>query len=217
MPRPDDGFSELASAFVDFANAHGTSVGLSAGEVTALNNAFTSNWSPKYAAHQAAQAAALGARATKDGARAALAALIRAAAGRMQVHPAMTDAWRAKAHLRIYDKTRTRAPLPTTRPLVVVDTSLRLQHTISWRDETTPTSRAKPRGVKGAEIWYFIGPTPPSNPAQCRFAALDSATPHLLEHNPADVGKLCHYLLRWVNSRGEAGPWSETVSATIGA
>ena len=217
MPRPDDGFNELASAFVDFANGHGTSVGLSAGEVTALNAAFTSNWSTKYAAHQAAAAAALGARASKDGARAALAALIRRAAARMQVHPAMTDAWRADAHLPIYDKTRTRAPVPASRPLVEVDTGSRLQHTIRWRDETSATSRAKPRGVKGAEIWYFIGPTPPSDPEKCKFAALDSATPHLMEHDPADAGKLCHYLLRWVNSRGEAGPWSETVSATIGA
>ena len=85
------------------------------------------------------------------------------------------------------------------------------------RDETTPNSKAKPAGVQGAEIWYFIGPTPPSDPSQCSFAALDSATPYLLQHDPADAGKSCHYLLRWVNSRGEPGPWSETVTATIGA
>jgi len=76
---------------------------------------------------------------------------------------------------------------------------------------------AKPSGVQSAEIWYLVGPTPPTDPAQCRFAALDTATPYLLQHDPADGGKLAHYLLRWVNSRGEPGPWSETVTTTIGA
>jgi len=43
-----------------------------------------------------------------------------------------------------------------------------------------------------------------------------TATPYLLLHDPAEGGKLAHYLLRWVNSSGEPGPWSETVTATIG-
>ena len=30
-------------------------------------------------------------------------------------------------------------------------------------------------------------------------------------------GKPAHYMLRWVNSRGETGPWGETATATIGA
>ena len=33
----------------------------------------------------------------------------------------------------------------------------------------------------------------------------------------ADGGKTAHYMLRWENTRGEPGPWSETASATIGA
>jgi hypothetical protein len=31
----------------------------------------------------------------------------------------------------------------------------------------------------------------------------------------ADAGKNAHYLVRWITSRGDAGPWSETASATI--
>ena len=33
----------------------------------------------------------------------------------------------------------------------------------------------------------------------------------------ADANKVAHYMLRWENTRGELGPWSETASATIGA
>jgi hypothetical protein len=37
------------------------------------------------------------------------------------------------------------------------------------------------------------------------------------EFDGADGGKTAHYMLRWINSRAETGPWSQTVSATIGA
>ena len=33
----------------------------------------------------------------------------------------------------------------------------------------------------------------------------------------ADGNKVAHYMLRRESTRGEAGPWSETASATIGA
>jgi len=105
--------------------------------------------------------------------------------------------------------------VPTTRPVGQVDTSQRLQHTISWRDESSPNSKAKPAGVRGAEIYLFIGPTPPADPSLAHFVALDTASPYLLVHEAADAGKFAHYLLRWVNTRSEPGPWSETISATI--
>jgi len=31
------------------------------------------------------------------------------------------------------------------------------------------------------------------------------------------AGQMVHYLLSWFGTRGEAGPWSETAGATIGA
>jgi len=32
-----------------------------------------------------------------------------------------------------------------------------------------------------------------------------------------DGGKTAHYMVRWLSTRGEAGPWSATASATAGA
>lgn len=93
--------------------------------------------------------------------------------------------------------------------------SFRLLFSQCRRDESMPNSEAKPVGARGAEIGGFIGPTPTSDPAQAHFVALDTASPYLLVHEAADAGKLAHYLLRWVNTRSEPGPWSEPLSATI--
>lgn len=117
--------------------------------------------------------------------------------------------------IRVPDREPTPSPVPETRPIGIVDTSQRLQHTISFVDETTPKSKAKPYGVYGCEIWFKIGDTPPADPSELNFAALDTASPYMLVFSGSDVGKTTHYMLRWVNTRGQAGPWSETVSAVI--
>ena len=81
----------------------------------------------------------------------------------------------------------------------------------------TRTRKAKPAGAMGAEIWVKIGPTPPVDPSELTFLAVDTRTPYTTDFDGADGGKQAHYMLRWVNTRGETGPWSETATATIGA
>jgi hypothetical protein len=90
-----------------------------------------------------------------------------------------------------------------------------LRHVISFVDEQTPGSRAKPAGAMGCEVWVKVGPTPPVDASECHYLATDTATPYTAEYEGADGGKIAHYMLRWVNTRGERGPWSQTVSATI--
>jgi hypothetical protein len=42
-----------------------------------------------------------------------------------------------------------------------------------------------------------------------------SKTPQLEEYSAAQAGQMATYWLRWVSTRGDKGPWSEPVSATI--
>ena len=100
------------------------------------------------------------------------------------------------------------------------------RHTIEFSDENTPTRKAKPAGVMGAEFFRAAtvrkrfpcgdGP-PPVDPGELTFLAVDTRTPYMTEFDGADGNKMAHYMLRWLNSKGQAGPWSQTVSATIGA
>jgi len=57
---------------------------------------------------------------------------------------------RAALGITVRDAEPTPAPAPTTRPVVVVDFSKRLRHTLRYADESTPTRRARPRGTIGA-------------------------------------------------------------------
>jgi len=182
--------------------------------VTAFENAFSAN----NTAQQSAQAT----RQTKDTNRDSLVDLIRSLVRKLQASTELTDAQRAAMGITVRDTVVTVASSAgmASRPVGVVDTAQRLRHEIRFSDEATPTRKAKPAGVMGCEIWVKVAATgepAPIDPAQLQFLGLDTASPYVAEFPGADAGKTAHYMLRWVNTRGDKGPWSETVSATIAA
>jgi hypothetical protein len=108
--------------------------------------------------------------------------------------------------------------MSTTRPVVNIDASRRFQHFYHWRDETTPGKKARPAGVKHAELRIAItatGTAAPADPDDYPIRAIDPATPYFMEFDPAEAGKTAHVLARWVSTRDEPGPWSLPVSATV--
>ena len=107
---------------------------------------------------------------------------------------------------------RTPAPMPSTRPIAQVDTSNRLEHTISFSNNDG--GLAKPDGVRGCQIWFKIG-EPAKDPDELSYMATDSASPYTYHFAGEVAGKNIYYWLRWENTRGEIGPWSDAVMATV--
>lgn len=188
--------------------------GLVAADVIPVTTALTA-WNTDYPAHLASQAAADSNKQTKDSTRFTMESAVRVATNKSRGSGQLSDAEAADLGLPVYDVIPTPAGAPTTAPIGQVDTSERLRHRISVADSTTPTSKAKPPGVQGAEIRVKIGGPPPVDPSELEFVTIDSRPPHTVEYDGEDAGKTAHYMIRWVSTRGAYGPWSETVSATI--
>ena len=177
--------------------------------------AAVATWSTAYPAHNAAAAAATAATTNKDQARTVIESLTRPLIQQLQASPKVTNAQRNTMKITVRATTRTRASVPQTAPMATADTSRRLQHIIDFRDSASPKSKAKPAGVAGCEIWGKVGSPAPTDISQMAYVATDSGTPYLAEYTGAQAGQMACYWLRWINTRGEKGPWSEPVSATI--
>jgi hypothetical protein len=217
IPGADGAFDAWQANFVTYATANALVLGLDPlVDIPPLTAAQTT-WTTDYAANTAAQAAAQAARQAKDAARGSFEGVIRPLVGMLQASAAVDDTERAALGITVPDTKPTPVGPPVTRPVVTVDTSQRLQHTIAFADELTTTSKAKPAGVRGAQIWVKIGDPPPTDPNELTFLATDTRTPYVTNFDGADANKVAHYMLRWESTRGETGPWSETASATIGA
>lgn len=219
IPRGDAAFDTWQSQTVTYLNANLAALGLVPidPQVVAVNDA-QADWEITYPAHLAAQAAAQAATQTKDASRAAYEAALRALIQRLQASPDVDDAERAALGITVPDRVRTPVTAPTVAPVLTADTSRRLRVTVSFgtpTDDGGEVSRAKPPGVTGCEIWMKVGGPPPADLSECQFLALDTRTPYTAEFDGADAGQTAHFIGRWVSTRGEPGPLSETLSATI--
>ena len=216
IPRPDADFNTWLSTFMSALNTRGPALGVTPAELTALQTA-RETWDTALGEHNELQVLAAAATQNKRQARESLESLARSTVRRLQTHPNIQDSDRLALGIGTRSATRTQAPAPSTHPVAQVDTSQRLRHSISFSDETTPNSRAKPDGIRGCESWVKVGGDAPASPSELTFLALATASPHVADYDGSDAGKTAHYMLRWANTRGEQGPWSQTVSATITA
>jgi len=125
----------------------------------------------------------------------------------------ITEATLANYGMPPRDKVKTASSAPTTAPMGWVDYG-KLKHVIHFRDSATPDKKAKPKGMKGCDIYRCVG-TVPTSEDDYRYVANDSDSPYTIYYDMADANKKVYYLLRWVSNSGEVGEWSETIEATI--
>ena len=172
-------------------------------------------WIPALQAHKDLEAQAGEASKAKTLARDALEVPLRLGIRSVNATPGITNADRVALKLPAHDLVATPVGAPTTFPIGHIKQVGALRQEIHWTDQTTPHSRAKPAGVHHCELSLKTGDPAPVDETGCILAARDSATPYLYEFAPADVGKTAYWLLRWVNGKGEHGPWGALVSGKI--
>lgn len=215
IPRSDADFHLWQSAVVVNVQGSATTWGILAADVTALVGQQTL-WTAAFGKASNKQNRTAADVQAKDDARAAYeAALRKFIAQWLTNNPRVPNSERQRMGLNVKEGTRTAVAVPETSPVATIDFSTRQQHTINFSDEATPRSKAKPAGVHGCEVWAKVGGEAPKDATEFDYLATDTATPYVATFESADAGKTVWYMLRWVNSRGERGPWSSTISALV--
>ena len=221
----DDSFDAQIDALFNWLSipANAARSGLSSTEIQEFFNTRT-NWKTTFAAKKAHDAASLPITAGKNTARTMLEGRMRPIGkmlqGKLQMNT-LTAAEVLAAGVTPASTTRTASVAPTTQPVLAISPDNRLQHKVTWTDETTPGSRAKPTGVKDLELRVAItaqGQPAPADPdAYTYYRVNDPASPNLVTYEPTEAGKLAWMIGAWTSTRGERGPWSAAVSETVRA
>jgi hypothetical protein len=127
----------------------------------------------------------------------------------------VTDSDRESLGLPIRKTTRTPAPVATTYPEFEINCSMIRQLTIQFYDQGKQKTKGKPAGQHGAELRWGISDTQVIDAEDLSHSAFDTRTPFTLTFQGHDRGKTVYLCLRWENTRGEKGPWSDIKSAII--
>jgi hypothetical protein len=101
------------------------------------------------------------------------------------------------------------APVATEPPGIDVDTSIIGRLGIHFFKKGHKHKKGKPAGQHGAEIRWMISDTPPARWNDLLHSDIDTHTPFTLEFENDQRGQTVYFALRWENTTGKKGPWSE--------
>ncbi|MEZ6127779.1 MAG: hypothetical protein R3C59_03795 [Planctomycetaceae bacterium] len=186
-------------------------------ERTARLKALVTVYDQKYAAQLAAQDAARTATNEKDVAQTELLDELASISRFVKGNDEVSNASLERLGLPPRSTSRTPVPRPTEYPLADVINTACLEHTLMIINPESKTRRAKPAGVVGCEIHVAVAAAVPTRETDYRFVALATRSTEVVTFQDGEGGQAAHYRLRWVNTRGEAGPFSPVFSATIPA
>jgi hypothetical protein len=213
IPAADAAFNTWQYQLADAIGDHATAWGIPATAVTQLQNQ-RGNWDGAYSWVTNPATKTKARILAKNEARKEYVAFLRALLKQyITYNPAVSDEDRVNMGLPIHDTKPTPVPPPSTRPEFEFEIATR-QIKIHFRDAGSE-SRAKPKGVAGAVIYYEIRETPPADQEDLRNSVFTGRTPYSLEFHESDRGKRVYFAIRWQNAKGDKGPWSELQNAVI--
>jgi hypothetical protein len=120
----------------------------------------------------------------------------------------VTDEDRRLMGVTVHDTKPTPVKPPHTVPEISLDAPAPAVIEIHFRDHEE-TGRAKPYGVHGAEIAWGVLEEKPDNWSDLPHSSFATHSPYRHTLDGKDRGKKFFFAVRWENTRGEKGPWTE--------
>jgi hypothetical protein len=223
LPKSDPGLRDWTQNFSKLIAAHPGAYGLTPSDAAALAGVVGS-FAEALRLATDRTTRTMGAVAGKNSARAAMLDTVRYYARVIKTNRGVTNEEKVLLGLNIPDAKSAAVPAPTTAPVCSIVGAIACQHTLRFADVASLTRRAKPPGVIGLELHYFVAPrnetapaSPDAAPEATRFYGLITRQPFVVTLEPADVGLTATYYARWITATGLTGPWSSPIRMTIAA
>ena len=213
IPRKDVDFNVWQEIIVKAAIANTQAWLLDPNWIASALTPARTRWNAAWAAYENPVTRTILITATKQNARAEYEKPLKTLVANLKANTRLTDDDRRAAGIHIRDTRPTPMPVPTTFPVLAIDTSTSRRLTINFRNSET-NSKAKPKGVQGAEFKWIIADEKPTV-EQLTNSTFDTRTPCTLVFNDQQRAKTVWICARWQNTRGEKGPWGDMESAII--
>jgi hypothetical protein len=216
IPSRDQDFQTWFWNFYTVISQNAAAYGVTpqeSGQLGTLHN----NWYFAYNAAENGNTRSPATIAAKDAIRRQATAYIRPIAVRIILNPSISNAQREVVGVTVRSGTRTPTPPPTTAPQLNIVSAIPLQTTLQYRDEATPESKSKPKGVRACQVFASVGTVGSVDPAQAQWRIEVTKSPFTLPFSPAEQGKVVTLWARWVTIAGpggksQVGPWGSPLT-----
>jgi hypothetical protein len=213
IPRTDDEFNKKQIIIAEHINMSSAKWNLDRKWIDEVFNPARDRWDKAWAKAQDPQQRTRLITFEKNQARKNYEPLLRVIVRNLEANTLVSDEDRAEMGI-FPAKPRKPSDNPTTFPDIYVNTSTIREIIIEFRDHEKD-SWAKPAGVHGAEIKWGILDHKPNEVDELTHSEFDTRSPYTLIFKESERGRTIWICMRWENTRGVKGPWSEFVSAII--
>lgn len=219
LPPADPAFDAWFANFSALITANPTDFGLVSGDATTIAASFTA-WHTAYLAATNPATRTSPTIAAKDAERLNSEALIRPYATQISRNPAVDNADKTAVGVNLPNSARTPVPPPTTQPTLSLVSAIHNLQTLAYRDSATPTTKAKPPGAIGLELWRTMATAPAVDPSAAQLVGIVTKSPSAQGTNTGDAGKFATYFARWTTRSGpggmaQVGPWSAPLAVVV--
>jgi hypothetical protein len=143
-------------------------------------------------------------------------AIVRRFAGIIRADVTIASADKLALGLVLRDTRPARVNPPETAPVLGVSRISTGMHALHAADENV-SGRGKPLRAAGVLVYRTVGDGSARYPEQATYLGMFTRTRFESPFTAADRGKFATYFARWVNAKGEPGPWSNALSVAIAA
>lgn len=213
--------SELDDWLANFASQIAASpgkYGLTTGDAAEISSAVDA-WHAAFLAAAAPSTRTVATVQTKRNAKAAVTAVVRSAAARIRSNATVASDLKIGLGLVLRSHGGSPVPPPETRPVLGLRSMNIGVHTLDARDAAA-TRGGKPDRTTGLVVFRAVGDratVTPEGTDGLTYMGLFTRLRFESAFTAADRGKTATYFARWVNAKGEAGPWSQGLSVAIAA
>ncbi len=213
IPHDQAEFDAWSTRFKDYVHANSAALGLTIGQKQEiLNVCIATHFS--FAEKQEKENIYRGAVEKDSADRKIAKEVLRKYARHIQGRVETTDIQREGLGITVRDKIPTQVGVPTIAPELEIDFSQRLRHTVhAGTNPQNENLNKKPKGVASIELRKKVDSVP-TGPDDMQIVIVMTSSPAILDCS-GQAGKLVYYVARYLNTKGQPGPWGEVESAEV--
>jgi hypothetical protein len=219
IPNSDSGFSAWLANFSALLTASPTTYGLIAGDATIVA-AENTDFQAAYALTVNPATRTAPTIAAKDAAKVQALQIVRPYAVLISLNSGVTDEAKTDIGVTVRKLVPTPVPPPLTVPGLALVAASPGQHQLRYFDTSTPTTKAKPPGAIGLQVFRSVGVAPSVDPSAAVYYDTWTKSPNVSAFDPSETGKVATYWARWVTRGGpggatQVGPWGAPLALSV--
>lgn len=214
IPAKDSDLEPFALNFSTLLTANPSGYGIAGTDASAVAAAYAS-WHSSYLLVSDPATKTKVTVAAKDIARGQMLVQIRVYGALIRANQGVSQDNKTALGIHLPDLVPTPVPPPSTFPILSFIGATPGQFTMRYADQNTPDKKHKPAGSILLQVYGATSSTVVSDPSVLPFLSLVGRNPFPLSWSNSDKGKIAYMAARWINRRGEPGPWSAIVTSNV--